>query len=572
MDAVTVASYVTDVNNHFLQNTKYHSALDDLHRAEEEKWTAQINSERAHSISMAHNAQLADLRAERDAAEVALKQIIVCLQAGEERLERAQRRVKRAWLDKPEIDEEANKAHIYLSRSKVRLSNAASIFQREAEQHRVLPVGGWDACVCEDYRTPPPEFACTSSQTEQVEAMSVSCSLSEMPHLVVEGTTGTPSLVSEPPSQPLTQPSVVAIRPLRSSRTRSIAARHQPYFRSAVNILKWQMQQPEGNGDEADLEKLEAASVRERLVKSLEAEYMGEMVSQDCEEECAEAKELLRKDKGDNKGMDDLRTTTRVACDACGKPARTAHWVVDEFFCDLAEEVDVAVAEKDKMQRRLDEMKPKHFEEMAKFYSIKDTLDRNEIHLGVYLDFDEAKTPGGKLYKHCERVRKRKEKSDMLFSKAEKRFIPFRTKYEAAMESLAKANRRLISANTEYVFSETLKSRKEKERLAQLACNNNNITIKIEASDASLLDTPEVKIEAFPEEVIGQAIPRHDLEEAAKELFPDVDSFDRHRSGEKISDCPTRSSNVVRSGVQRTGRRAIHRNQPYALSPRTCNI
>ncbi|KAH9228593.1 hypothetical protein K456DRAFT_1741497 [Colletotrichum gloeosporioides 23] len=240
MDAVTIASYVTNVNNHSLQNTKYHSALEDLHRAEEEKWTAQMNSERKHSISMAHNAQLADLRAERDAAEVALKQIIVCLQAGEERLERAQ----------------------------VRLSDAASIFQREAEQHRVLPVGDWDACVCEDYRTPPPEFASTSSQTEQVEAMSVSCSLSGMPHLVVEGTAGTPSLVSEPASQPLTQPSVVAIRPLRSSRTRSIAARHQPYFRSAVNILKWQMQQPEENGAEPDLEKLEAASVRERLVKS----------------------------------------------------------------------------------------------------------------------------------------------------------------------------------------------------------------------------------------------------------------------------------------------------------------
>ncbi|KAL3299226.1 hypothetical protein RB213_002750 [Colletotrichum asianum] len=254
---------------------------------------------------MAHNAQLADLRAERDAAEVALKQIIVCLQAGEERLERAQRRVKRAWLDKPEIDEEANKAHIYLSRSKVRLSNAASIFQREAEQHRVLPVGGWDACVCEDYRTPPPEFACTSSQTEQVVAMSVSCSLSEMPHLVVEGTTGTPSLVSEPPSQPLTQPSVVAIRPLRSSRTRSIAARHQPYFRSAVNILKWQMQQPEGNGGEPDLEKLEAASVSEHMVKSPEVEYLGETVPQDCEEECAEAKELPRKDKGGNEGANE---------------------------------------------------------------------------------------------------------------------------------------------------------------------------------------------------------------------------------------------------------------------------
>ncbi|CAI0651693.1 unnamed protein product [Colletotrichum noveboracense] len=247
MDAVTIASYVTNVNNHSLQNTKYHSALEDLHRAEEEKWTAQMNSERKHSISMAHNAQLADLRAERDAAEVALKQII---------------------LDKPEIDEEANKAHIDLSRSRVHLSDAASIFQREAEQHRVLPVGDWDACVCEDYRTPPPEFASTSSQTEQVEAMSVSCSLSEMPHLVVEGTAGTPSLVSEPASQPLTQPSVVAIRPLRSSRTRSIAARHQPYFRSAVNILKWQMQQPEENGAEPDLEKLEAASVRERLVKS----------------------------------------------------------------------------------------------------------------------------------------------------------------------------------------------------------------------------------------------------------------------------------------------------------------
>ncbi|KAJ0275327.1 hypothetical protein CBS470a_011347 [Colletotrichum nupharicola] len=96
MDAVTIASYVTNVNNHSLQNTKYHSALEDLHRAEEEKWTAQMNSERKHSISMAHNAQLADLRAERDAAEVALKQIIVCLQAGEERLERAQYRLKRA--------------------------------------------------------------------------------------------------------------------------------------------------------------------------------------------------------------------------------------------------------------------------------------------------------------------------------------------------------------------------------------------------------------------------------------------------------------------------------------------
>ncbi|KAI8244147.1 hypothetical protein K4K55_006197 [Colletotrichum sp. SAR 10_96] len=304
MDAVTIASYVTNVNNS-LQNTKYHSALEDLHRAEEEKWTAQINSERAHSISMAHNAQLADLRAERDAAEVALKQIIVCLQACEERLERAQRRVKKTWLDKAEIDEEANKTHRYLSRSTVRLSYAASISKREAEQHRVLPVGDWDACVCEDYRTPPPEFASTSSQTEQVEAMSVSCSLSEMPHLVVEGINGTPSLASEPSSQPLTQPSVVAIRPLRSSRTRSIAARHQPYFRSAVNILKWQMQQPEGNGGEPDLEKLEAASVSERMVKSSEVEYLEETVPQDCEEECAEAKELLRKDKGGNKGANE---------------------------------------------------------------------------------------------------------------------------------------------------------------------------------------------------------------------------------------------------------------------------
>lgn len=165
-------------------------------------------------------------------------------------------------------------------------------------------------------------------------------------------------------------------------------------------------------------------------------------------------------------------------------------------------------------------MKPKHFEEMAKFYSIKDTRDRNEIHLGVYLDFDEAKTPGGKLYKQCQRVRKRKEKSDMLFRKAEKRFIPFRTKYEAAMESLVKANRRLISANTEYISTETLKTRKEKERLAQLAYSSTNRTINIEASDASLLDIPEVKIEAFTEEANGHTIPRHDLETAAKELFP----------------------------------------------------
>ncbi|KAI8269494.1 hypothetical protein K4K58_001161 [Colletotrichum sp. SAR11_239] len=210
MDAVTVASYVTNVNNHSLQNTKYHFALEDLHRAEEEKWTAQINSERKHSISTAHNAQLADLRAERDAAE-----------------------------------------------------------------------------------------------TEQVEAMSVSCSPSKMPHIVIEGTTGTPSLVSESSSQPLTQPSVVAIRPLRSSRTRSIAARHQPYFRSAVNILKWQMQQPEENAGEPDLEKLEAASVSERMVKSSEVEYLEETVPQDCEKECAEAKELLRKDKGDDKGANE---------------------------------------------------------------------------------------------------------------------------------------------------------------------------------------------------------------------------------------------------------------------------
>ncbi|EQB45809.1 hypothetical protein CGLO_15267 [Colletotrichum gloeosporioides Cg-14] len=157
----------------------------------------------------------------------------------------------------------------------------------------------------EDYQTPPPEFAYTSSQTEEVEAISVSPSLSEIPHLVIEGTTGTPSLISEPSSQPLTQPSVVAIRPLRSSRTRSIAARHQPYFRSAVNILKWQMQQPEGNGGEPDLEKLEAASVRERMVESPEVEDLGKKVPQDCEEECAEAKELLRKDKGDNKGVNE---------------------------------------------------------------------------------------------------------------------------------------------------------------------------------------------------------------------------------------------------------------------------
>ncbi|KAI8244148.1 L-amino-acid oxidase [Colletotrichum sp. SAR 10_96] len=158
---------------------------------------------------------------------------------------------------------------------------------------------------------------------------------------------------------------------------------------------------------------------------------------------------------------------------------------------------------------------------MAKFYSVKDTRDRNEIYLGVYLDFDEAKTPGGKLYKQCERVRKRKEKSDMLFSKAEKRFIPFLTKYEAAMESLARANRRLISANTEYIFTETLKSRKEKERLVQLSCSSTNRTIKIEASDGSFLDIPEVKVEAFTEEANGHTIPRHDLEAAAKELFPD---------------------------------------------------
>ncbi|KAJ0382484.1 hypothetical protein COL922a_012481 [Colletotrichum nupharicola] len=59
MDAGTIASYVANVNNHILQNTKYPSALEDLHRAEEEKWTAQMNSERKHSISMAHNAQLA---------------------------------------------------------------------------------------------------------------------------------------------------------------------------------------------------------------------------------------------------------------------------------------------------------------------------------------------------------------------------------------------------------------------------------------------------------------------------------------------------------------------------------
>ncbi|CAI0651692.1 unnamed protein product [Colletotrichum noveboracense] len=223
--------------------------------------------------------------------------------------------------------------------------------------------------------------------------------------------------------------------------------------------------------------------------------------------------------------MDDMRTMTKVACDACGKLAGTAHWVVDEFLCDLAEEVDAADAEKDEMQRCFDEMKPKHFEEMARFYSVKDTRDRNEIHLGIYLDSDESKKPGGTLYKQCERVRKRKEKSDMLFSKAEKRFIPFRTKYEAAMESLAKANRRLISANTEYIFTETLKTRKEKERLAQLSCSSTNRTIKIEASDCSLLGAPEVKIEAFPEGqlVIGQSIPRHDLEAAAKELFPDFD-------------------------------------------------
>ncbi|KAK2756857.1 hypothetical protein CKAH01_17091 [Colletotrichum kahawae] len=219
-------------------------------------------------------------------------------------------------------------------------------------------------------------------------------------------------------------------------------------------------------------------------------------------------------------------------------------------------------------------MKPKHCEEMARFYSAKDTRDRNEIHLGIYLDFDESKTPGGGggLYKQCERVRKRKEKPEVLFSKAEERFIPFRTKYEAAMESWTKANRRLISANTEYIFTETLKSRKGKERFAQLACSSTNRTIKVEASDASVLDVPEVKIEASPEEVIGQTIPRHDLEAAARELFPDVGLIDRYRSGETTSSCPTTSSISVRSGVRRTGRRAVHRDQPYALSSTTCNI
>ncbi|KAJ3955193.1 hypothetical protein N0V92_008277 [Colletotrichum tropicale] len=136
----------------------------------------------------------------------------------------------------------------------------------------------------------------------------------------------------------------------------------------------------------------------------------------------------------------------------------------------------------------------------------KHSSTTNQIHLGVYLDFDEAKTPRGKLYKQCERVRKRKEKSDMLFSKAGKRFIPFRTKYEAAMQSLAKANRRLISANTEYIFTETLKTRKEKEQLAQLACRSTNRTIKIEALDGSLLDIPEVKSEAFPEGLIVERL------------------------------------------------------------------
>ncbi|KAL3299228.1 hypothetical protein RB213_002751 [Colletotrichum asianum] len=234
---------------------------------------------------------------------------------------------------------------------------------------------------------------------------------------------------------------------------------------------------------------------------------------------------------------------TKVACDACGKLAGTAHWVVDEFLCDLAEEVDVAVAEKDEMQRRLDEMKPKHFEEMAKFYSIKDTRQERDS-LGRLPGLRRGQDARGKVVQAM-----RKEKSDMLFSKAEKRFIPFRTKYEAAMESLAKANRRLISANTEYIFTETLKSRKEKERLAQLACSSTNRTIKIEASDASLLDIPEMKIEAFTEEVIGQTIPRHDLEAAAKELFPDYS--EKWRTTDRPeSDIPKSTLCVITENLQ----------------------
>lgn len=240
------------------------------------------------------------MEVERDAADAALKQLVICLKTGEERLARAQRRLDKAREDDSELLQTSAYAELENIKSSVMMLEADEVFQREAEQHRVLPIGDRDASVSEDYQTPPPEFTYTSSLTEQleggeenprdgeVEAMSVSSSTSEMPHLLVERTTGTPSLVSEQSSEPLTEPSVVSVKPLRPSKARSTTSRHQPYFRSAGNIIKWQLQQLVGSGGETNSKALEAASerlarVRDRLLKSPEVEYLGETVRQEQE-------------------------------------------------------------------------------------------------------------------------------------------------------------------------------------------------------------------------------------------------------------------------------------------------
>ncbi|KAK2756856.1 hypothetical protein CKAH01_17090 [Colletotrichum kahawae] len=261
MDAATTTPYVKRVDSHNRQNTKYHFALEDLNRARAKYWIAHNDSEMKLMIYKAHAAHLAYLEVERDAADAALKQLVICLKTGEERLARAQRR-----LDK-----------------------ADEVFQREAEQHRVLPIDDRDVSVTEDYQTPPPENKHTSSPTEQVEGCTGVFDGTTGPHSSDSAISPEPSL-SEPSSETSPEPSVVYIGPVRTSRARSIAARHRPYFRSAGNIMRWQMQQLEGEDSESDAEESEASSerlaraarrLRERLAKSPEVEYFGETVRQE---------------------------------------------------------------------------------------------------------------------------------------------------------------------------------------------------------------------------------------------------------------------------------------------------
>lgn len=267
----------------------------------------------------ANKAHLLDLEVERDAADAALKQLVICLKTGEERLARAQRRLDRAREDDSKLLKTSANAELKKNiKSSVMLEKADEIFQREAAQHRVLRTGDRDASVSEDYQTPPPENKHTSSPTEQVEdcedspgdgeaePMSVSSSMPAMlPELgagVFDRTTGPHSLnsaaspapsLSEPSSGTSPEPSVVYVGPVRTSRARSIAARHRPYFRSAGNIMRRQMQQLGGEDSGSDAEESEASSerlaraarrLRERLAKSPEIEYFGETARLEHEE------------------------------------------------------------------------------------------------------------------------------------------------------------------------------------------------------------------------------------------------------------------------------------------------